>query len=680
MDIETARQQAADLREQITYHNYRYHVLDSPTISDAEYDALVDALRAVESDFPELVTPDSPTQRVGAAPSETFSKVIHPAPILSLDKATSAEELSAWQTRISRLLPGDTTQLAFVVEPKFDGLTVVLHYIEGQLILGATRGDGQIGEDVTANLRTIRSLPLHIPVSPNGPRPPANFVVRGEALMLLRDFATLNERLIESGEAPFANPRNAAAGSLRQLDPHITAQRPLSFFAYAIVASSETVVSTQQETISYLKALGFPVADDVTCWYKTLEEVATYCEEMTARRNSLPYEADGLVIKIDDLKTQDALGVVGGRPRGAIAFKFPPQEATTVLRDVEFSVGRTGVITPTALLDPVPIAGVTVSRASLHNFDFVAERDIRLGDRVLIHRAGDVIPYVVGPITDVRDGRERPIAAPVACPSCGEPVSHAEGEVAYFCLNTACPAQRVEKLQYFARVLDIVGLGSSTATQLVQQGLIVDPGDLYTLTKSQLMTLEGFADKKADNLLEAIAGSKSRSLPRIITALGIRGIGITVAETLVETFPSLEALAVGTGDAIAAIPGLGPVRASSIHAWFERPGNQELLRKLKVAGVQLVAERQAANDAEGPLTGLSFVITGALSRPRDEIAAWITSLGGTVTGSVSRKTDYLVIGADPGGAKFSKAQQLGIPTVDEAGLQQLAHSAPANKA
>ncbi|MDX9954702.1 MAG: NAD-dependent DNA ligase LigA [Anaerolineae bacterium] len=673
MDLNTARQQAQDLREQLAYHNYRYHVLDSPVISDAEYDALMDALRAIEAAFPELVTADSPTRRVGAAPAEAFTKVTHPAPILSLDKATSAEELHAWQTRIAKLLPEDTPPLAYVVEPKFDGLTVVLHYTGGQLTLGATRGDGQIGEDVTTNLRTIRSLPLRIPLSADGPHPPANLVVRGEALMLLKDFEALNERLTEAGEAPFANPRNAAAGSLRQLDSRITAQRPLSFFAYAIVgADLVSAPATQQETIAALKAYGFPVAEDVIRRFETLAEVVAYCQEMTARRNSLPYEADGLVIKIDDLTVQQALGIVGGRPRGAVAFKFPPQEATTLLRDVEFSVGRTGVITPTALLDPVPIAGVTVSRASLHNFDFIAERDIRLGDRVLVHRAGDVIPYVVGPIADIRTGAEQPITPPVTCPSCGEPVAHTAGEVAYFCLNSACPAQRGEKLLYFAHVLDIVGLGSSTAAQLVQQGNIVDPGDLYSLSRSELLALEGFAGKKADNLLEAIAASKERPLPRLLAALGIRGVGNTVAETLVAAFPTLDALANASEAALAAIPGLGPVRAASIRAWFERPGNRELLHKLKAAGVRLEAETQATPPEVGPLSGLSFVITGTLSQPRDDIAAWITSLGGAVGASVTKKTNYLVTGADPGGTKFNKAQQLGIAMLDEAGLRQLA--------
>lgn len=675
MDLETARLKAAQLREQITDHNYRYHVLDHPIISDAEYDALMDALRALEAQFPELVTPDSPTQRVGAPPAEGFVKVTHPAPILSLDKATSSAELFAWHARIIKLLPENAPPLAYVVEPKFDGLTVVLHYIEGVLTLGATRGDGLVGEDITANLRTIKTLPLRLPATPTGPRPPSRLVVRGEALLLLKDFERLNRRLIEAGEAPFANPRNAAAGSLRQLDSRITAQRPLTLFAYAIVAADGPVPPTQAETIAYLQALGFLVAEDVIRRFETLEDVTAYCVEMTARRNALPYEADGLVIKIDDLATQEALGVVGGRPRGAIAFKFPPQEATTRLREVEFSVGRTGVITPTALLEPVPIAGVTVSRASLHNFDFIAERDIRLGDRVLVHRAGDVIPYVVGPIVEVRDGSETPITPPQTCPACGAPVSHLEGEVAYLCVNGACPAQRVEKLLYFARVLDIVGLGESTAEQLVARGLITDPGDLYHLTKEELLTLEGFGDKKAENLLDAIAASKERPLSRLIAALGIRGVGLSVAELLTGVFPSLEALRTATEAELAAIPGLGPIKAASIRAWFENPGNQQWLEKLKRAGVQLSTAPQTAPPRAGALSGLSFVITGTLSRPREEIAAWIEALGGKVMGSVSKKTSYLIVGADPGGNKLTKAQQLGIPMLDEVGLRELVQQA-----
>lgn len=671
MDQERADQRAAELRETLSYHSYRYYVLGRPVVSDGEYDTLMDELRTIEAQFPELITPDSPTQRVGAEPAEGFVKVEHPAPILSLDKATSREELHAWHTRISKLLPLDAPPLTYTVEPKFDGITVVLHYHKGVLVLGATRGNGQVGEDITANLRTVRALPLRLPAVPEGPEPPATLVVRGEALILLEDFERLNERLIEAGESPFANPRNAVAGSLRQLDPEITAERPIFLYAYQIVVADEPLPQSQWEAVQYLKALGFAVADDVNRHFEDLEAVADYCAEMTERRNTLPYEADGLVVKINDLDTQTALGVVGGRPRGAVAYKFPPQEATTRLREIAFTVGRTGVITPGALLEPVPIGGVTVSRASLHNFDLVRERDIRVGDRVIVHRAGDVIPYVVGPITDVRDGNERPIEPPEVCPSCGEPVAHEESEVAYLCINSACPEQRVQRLTYFAHVMDVEGLGERTAIQLVEADYIEDPADLYRLTKEELLTLEGFADKKADNLLASIESSKERPLAHSLAALGIRGVGRTVAETLVAAFPSLDTLAQVSEEALAEVEGIGPITAGNIGAWFERPRNRQMVEKLREAGVHLEAEQRTAPTPAGPLTGMTFVITGTLTRPRSEVQAWIEAQGGRVTGSVSGKTNYLLIGEAPGGSKFRKAQQLEVPMITEEELTAL---------
>ncbi len=672
MDLETAREQAATLREQIRSHNYRYYVLNRPVVSDAEYDALMDELRALEQQFPELVTPDSPTQRVGAEPAEGFTKVAHPAPILSLDKATRREELFAWHTRIAKLLPLDAPPLRYTVEPKFDGITVVLHYHDGLFTLGATRGDGQVGEEITANLRTVRALPLRLPLAEEGPQPPSTLVVRGEALILLDDFEALNARLLEAGEQPFANPRNAVAGSLRQLDSTVTAQRPIFIYAYQIVTAAGPVPTHQTEVLEYLKALGFAVTDDVNRTFDKLEEVADYCESVTEQRYTLPYEADGLVIKIDDLETQAALGVVGGRPRGAIAYKFPPQEATTTLEEVIFNVGRTGVITPGALLAPVPIAGVTVSRASLHNFDFVRERDICVGDRVIVRRAGDVIPYVVGPIVDARTGQERPIEPPERCPSCGEPVSHDEDEVDYYCLNATCPEQRVQHLIYFAHVLDVEGLGERTALQLVEAGLIEDPADLYSLEKAHLLTLEGFADKKAENLLEAIERSKERPFARVLAALGIRGVGGTVAELLVTAFPTLKALRGASEEALAAVEGIGPITAARVREWFARPPNQQLVEKLRAAGVRLEAASRELPDSGGPLEGLTFVITGTLSRPRSEIQRWIEARGGKVTGSVSSNTDYLVVGENPGGSKYRKAQQLSTPQLDEEALQALA--------
>ncbi len=672
----TAR--AKELRQALNAHNYRYYVLNRPTISDGEYDALMDELRRLESTYPGLQTPDSPTQRVGSEPSEGFVKVTHPAPILSLDKATNRDEIFAWHTRIRKLLPDDSPDFNYVVEPKFDGLTVVLHYQNGLLTLGATRGNGQIGEDITGNLRTITTLPLRIPVhaatDPAVEIPPT-LVIRGEVLILLQDFAALNERLIEAGEDPFANPRNAAAGSLRQLDPRITAERPLFLYAYSIVTADGPIPETQWDTLQYLKALGFPIAEDVIRRFASLDKVAAYCAAMDQKRDTLPYEADGLVIKIDDLATWDTLGAVGGRPRGAVAYKVPPQEATTRLQDVEFSVGRTGIITPTALLDPVPIAGVTVSRATLHNFDFIQERDIRVGDRVLIHRAGDVIPYVVGPIKEQRTGQEHPIAPPENCPSCGDPVIHPEGEVAYMCINAACPAQLVQRLTYFTHVLDIEGLGERTATQLVAQALVKDPADLYYLKKEALLALEGFADKKAENLLNAIAASKTQPFGRVLAALGMRGIGGTVAHLLATAFPALDALAEASEEAIAEVEGIGPITAQNLKTWFERRHNRAMVEKLRAAGLRLTADIAASEPAgDAPLASMTFVITGTLSQPRSKIKAWIQSQGGKVTGSVSQKTDYLVIGENPGGTKYNRAQALEIPTLDEASLYELANS------
>ncbi len=661
---------AEKLREEINYHNRRYHTLDSPVISDAQFDALVDELRTIEQAHPDLITPDSPTQRVGGAPAEGFEKIAHPAPILSLDKASSRAELFAWHTRISKLLPADAPPLTYTVEPKFDGLTVVLHYRQGRLVLGATRGDGQIGEDITANLRTIKTLPLRIPVDPDGPQPPPYLVVRGEVLILLKDFDALNARLAEAGEAPFANPRNASAGSLRQLDPAITARRPLHLFAYNIVTADGPIPETQQGTLNYLCALGFSLPDEIG-FFDNLDAVADYCEQMHAQRNTLAYEADGLVIKIDDLATQVALGVVGGRPRGAVAYKFPAQEATTTLVNVEFPVGRTGVITPTAVLKPVPIAGVTVGRASLHNFDFIAERDIRIGDRVLVKRAGDVIPYVAGPIVDARDGSERPIEPPTTCSACSDPIVHPEGEIAYYCINAACPAQLVQKLTYFTHVLDIEGLGERTAVQLVEQHLVTDPADLYTLTKEALLTLEGFADKKADNLLAAIAQATDRPLDRVLAALGIRGVGGTVAGVLTSAFPSLDALASADAENIAAVEGIGPITAQNILTWFAHEHNRAMVEKLRQAGLKLATENKAVVADGQPLAGLTFVITGTLSRPRDDIAAWIEAQGGKVAGAVSQKTSYLVVGEDPGGSKYNRAQALNTPVLTEEQLYTL---------
>ncbi|TFG73495.1 MAG: NAD-dependent DNA ligase LigA [Anaerolineales bacterium] len=671
VDFVRIRLRAEALRGLIHYHDYRYFVLDNPEISDGQYDVLVRELLAIENQYPELITSDSPTQRVGGRPADGFQKVTHPAPILSLDKVTNRDEIYAWYKRISKLLPDESEPKDFTIEPKFDGLTVVLHYQNGDFILGATRGDGQVGEDITANLRTVRTLPLHIPVNPDGPQPPTYFVVRGEVLILLTDFDTLNNRLLAAGEPLFANPRNAAAGSLRQLDPTITAQRPLHLYIYSVVTGEGSLPGTQRERLAMLKNLGFPVAEE-TVFVEGLDEAADYCESMHTQRNNLPYEADGLVIKIDNLEISEALGVVGGRPRGAVAYKFPAQEAITKVLGVEFSIGRTGVVTPTAILDPVVIAGVTVGRASLHNFDFIKERDIRTGDSVIVKRAGDVIPYVTGPIINLRNGNESVINPPDKCPSCGDNIVQEQGEIAFYCVNASCPAQLVQRLIYFAHILDIEGLGDRTAELLVENKLVSDPADLFTLQKTSLLKLEGFADKKADNLLEALSLAKTQPFTRLLAALGIRGVGETVAQLLAQYYPSLEELMTVDPDSMQAIEGIGPVTAHSIYSWFHHQHNQRMVWKLRNAGMQLIATKP---DQEGQnltsLSELTFVITGTLSRSRDDYKAMIESYGGKVVNTVSKNTSYLIVGEDPGASKLSKAQALNIQILDEKSLNEL---------
>ncbi len=684
----------AQLRREINYHNYRYYVLNDPTVSDAEYDALMDELRGLEAGHPELITPDSPTQRVGPQPAEGFAKVEHPAPILSLDKASSGEEIHAWWERVSKFVPPDVLVLseaegpppAWVVEPKLDGLTVVLHYEDGLFVLGATRGDGYVGEDVTTNLRTVRTLPLRIPVTSSPTLPhshtpvPSRLVVRGEAIMLIEDFEALNRRQAETGEKIFANPRNATAGSLRQLDPRITATRPISLLCYAVVEADGPVPRTQWETLAYLRELGFPVSDHVAR-FEALDEVVAYCEGWIGKRDTAPYELDGLVIKVDDLATRAALGVVGRAPRGAVAFKFPGREATTRVLDIAVNVGRTGALTPFAHLEPVQLGGVTIRKATLHNFEDLERKDIRIGDRVVIKRAGDVIPYIVGPVVAARTGAEKVYRAPEVCPSCGEPVVSPEGEVATTCVNVACPEQRVRRVGYFAAVMDVEGLGERTASLLVEHGLVQDGADLYYLQREALLELEGFAEKSADNLLAAIRASKERPLAQVVAALGMRGIGGAVAQLLAENYRSLDELSAATRESLEAIEGLGPHTAGAVVEWFASPRNREFVAKLRQAGVKLgrgavTAPRDAVPTPRGavaaPLAGLTFVITGTLpTMSREQATRLVEQHGGRVTGSVSSKTDYLVVGESPGGTKYRKAQQLDVPVVDEARLLEM---------
>ncbi len=667
-----AEKRIALLRDEIRQHDYRYYVLAEPTISDLEYDKLYKELKDLEAQFPDLVTPDSPTQRVGSDLAEDLPKVRHVGPILSLGNAFSADDIRAWRERIGRLLP-ENARLDYVVEPKFDGLSVVLTYRNGVLVQAATRGNGLVGDDVTPNIRTVRTVPLRIPVAPDGPEPPETLVVRGEVLFLKRDFAALNEKQEAEGLPTFVNARNTASGALKQKDARITASRALTAYIYGLVASQGRVPTTQWDLLHWLRELGFLTADGVIRHFDDLEAVIEYVLSFEERRPSLPYEVDGLVIKINDLATARDLGVVGKDPRGAIAYKFPEERATTKLIGVTHNVGRTGVLTPGAVLDPVFVSGVTVKQASLHNYDLIRAKDIRVGDTVIVKRSGEVIPYVVGPVLEDRTGDEVPIEPPVTCPVCGSPVERDEGEVAYYCSNPACPERLARNIEYFVSrgAMDIEGLGERTVRQLLVEGIIRDEADIFTLTAEDLQGLEGFGDKKIENLLRSIQGAKDRPLDRLVSALGIRGVGTTVAEELVRHFPSIDALMAASQDDIERIEGMGPSKASAIVQWFQAPFNQRLIEKLRQAGVRLHAEPSEQRLLSEALAGKTFVITGTLpTLKRNEAQSLIEQHGGKVTGSVSRKTSYVVVGEEPG-SKLDKARELGVPLLDEAGLLAL---------
>ncbi len=569
-----------------------------------EFDRLMQRLKAIEMAHPEWVTPDSPSQRVAGKPSERFSKVRHPTAILSLANCFGVNELRAWVERLVRL--DEKVRTAdFVVEPKIDGLTVVLTYRDGVFVQGATRGDGVVGEDITSNLRTLKALPLRIPVDSDGPRPPATLVVRGEAFMFIKDFEALNQRLLEAGERTYLNPRNTSAGSLRQLDPALTATRPLTLYTYAIVDANGPIPQTQWELLTYLKALGLPVAPE-SSYNPDLDAVLATVETWRERRDELPFEADGIVIKLNDFRLAAELGFVGKDPRGAMAFKFPAREVTTRLKDIGVNVGRTGVLTPFAILEPVEIGGVVVKQATLHNFDYIAEKDIRIGDRVLVKRAGEVIPYVIGPVVDLRSGSEIPYVPPQTCPTCGEPVEHLEGEVAWYCVNLACPAQLVRNLEHFVSrgTMDIVGLGIKIVEQLVEAGLVKSPADLYSLKREDLLALEGFAEKKVDNLLQSIDASRSQPLARLISALGIHGVGEVMAADLARVFNNLESLSKASVEDLMAMEGVGPNTAQALVDWFARPANQEFIYRLRAAGVWPESRPdEAAGEGEQPLAG-----------------------------------------------------------------------------
>ena len=655
-----SHQDYEELKKTTSYHNFRYHVLDDPVISDAKFDQMLLKLREMEEENPEWITKDSPTLRSGAPPAEQFRKVPHPAPILSLSNAFSEDDIIAWHERIQKL-DERVSRTDFVIEPKIDGLTVVLHYENGIFTLGATRGNGEVGEDITENVRTIRSVPLRVPVASDSEAVPDALVVRAEAFITKADFAGLNLELEEMGEKTYQNPRNTAAGSLRQLDSSLVAQKPLTILAYAIVGDNP--MKTQWETLDYLRKLGFPVAKEAQkCG--TIDEVVQKLAEWQENREEIPFEVDGVVIKINDLSLAESLGHAGKDPRGMVAYKFPAEEVATDLNGIGVNVGRTGVLTPYAVLKPVKIGGVVIKQATLHNFDYIKEKDIRIGDRVLVKRAGDVIPYVIGPIEELRTDEEKVYQPPNECPVCGQPVENFEGEVAWYCVNNSCPAQIIRNIEHFVSrsAMDIVGLGTKIVEQLVNEGLIDDVTDLYQLNKEQLLELEGFAEKKAENLILAIKLSKEKQLSRLINALGIRGIGEAAAQDLTGRYKDLDEIGAADVEELQFIEGFGPNIARTVVDWFDNPKNQKVLQKLKHAGVW-----PKAKESEGEITqslkGLKFVVTGTISgHTRDEVNELITSHGGKVTGSVSSATNYMVLGENPG-SKLDLAKELNIPTI-----------------
>ncbi len=670
-------QRAATLRQALNYHGYLYHVLDAPQISDAEYDALLNELRRLEAEHPELQTPDSPTQRVGGWVADRFVKVRHPQPMLSLSNTFNAGELRAWRERTLRLLPPAVAQtLTYVVEPKIDGLTVVLHYDNGRFALGATRGDGLEGEDITANLRTVRGLPLTIPVAGAQPAP-ARLVVRGEAYVNVADFQRFNELSAAQEGRTYANPRNFAAGSLRQLDSAISGQRPLRLWAYQVVAlDGAPTLTTQWDALTYLRDLGFPVIalGEQIRLFDDFDPLVDYVLAWEERRQALPFETDGLVIKINQIAVHEELGFVGKEPRWATAYKYPAREVITRVLDIQVNVGRTGSINPFAVLEPVAVGGVIVRNATLHNADYIAELDLRIGDRVAIKRAGEVIPQVLRSLPELRDGSERVWTMPEKCPVCGEPIQRTVGEVAFYCVNSACPAQLVRGIEHFVSrgAMDIEGFGIRQAELFVQLEFITDLAGIYYLheRKAELLALEGFGEKKVANLLSAIEASKARPFGRLLNALGIHGVGAVGAEALASHFGRIEALLTATTDDLSQISGVGLVLANSIVDWFSHAPNQRLIERLRAAGVRLAAETPAAAGPQ-PLLGLTFVITGTLEgMSREEAKALIEAHGGKVTDAISKKTSYLLLGANPG-SKATKAASLGVPNVSLDELQRL---------
>ncbi len=661
-DITNVRQRIEELRGLINYHNYRYYVLDSPEISDAEYDELMRELKQLESEHPELITLDSPTQRIGAPPVEEFGVVEHPEPLLSLSNAFSYGELAAWHKRVSNLLGGRSFDL--VCEPKIDGLAVALTYVDGLLVTGATRGDGYRGENITQNLRTVRSIPLSVPKEA-----PPRFEVRGEVYLPKAGFKKLNEERAKEGLPLFANPRNAAAGSVRQLDSSVTAKRPLDIFIYGLgPVEGKAVPDTHWGIMEYLKSLGFKVNPNIAL-YHTVDEVEECHQNWVEKRNDLPYEADGMVVKVNPIAFQRELGTVAHEPRWAIAYKFPAIQGTTRLVDIGVNVGRTGSLNPYAILEPVQVGGVVISQAALHNEEDIHRKDIRIGDVVVVQRAGEVIPEIVGPVKSRRTGEEKIFVMPSRCPVCGSEVIKPEGEAMHRCTNAACPSQALERIKHFVSrgTMDIDGVGEKLCQALFEAGLVKDVADLYYLTKEQLLGLERMADKSVSNVLNSIEGSKNRPLSRIIFALGILHVGEEYAELLAENFSSIGDLAKASQEDLLSLPSIGPKIADSIVAFFRQERNRQIIEKLRKAAVRLEREKvEEAKPEELPLAGLEFVLTGKLeSFTRPEAEAKIKALEGKTVSDVTKKTSYLVVGVDPG-SKLAKAQKLGIKTLSEA--------------
>ncbi len=660
------RAELDELRRVINHHNRLYHTEDRPEISDAEYDRLFDRLLEIEKQHPELVAPDSPSQRVGASPSKSFEPVPHRVSMLSLQKVTSAEAFAEFDRRVRETLEFED-EIEYVTEPKLDGLAVELVYEKGLFVLGSTRGDGQTGENITPNLRTIRNIPLRLSDDLAGRFP--TLELRGEVIIRRSAFERLNRSLAERELPPMANPRNAAAGSLRQLDSTVTASRPLVFYAYGVSESRPGGIERHSEIMALLQSEGFLV-NELLATRKGQQDVEQAFLALEKARPKLDYEIDGMVIKVNRFDQQEILGQISRAPRWAIAWKFAAETADTIVEKVEFSVGRTGAVTPVAVLQPVRVAGVTVTHASLHNEDQLLQLDIHEGDTVTVRRAGDVIPEVVAVDPARRPKKARPVSFPTACPSCGLPIERSEGEAAYRCLNSSCPAQLEGHLFHFSSKggFDIDGLGEKLARQLIDAGLVHNPADLFFLTKDQLLPLDLMADKKAQNLLDGIARSRATALPRLIYALGIFGVGESAAVLLAEHFGSFDKLREAPDEELEGIDGIGPTLAANIRAFFGNEGNRDMINRMRRGGVAF--PEYQGQSSSGSLTGKTFVITGTLSQPRSYLKKLIEDNGGKVTGTVSAKTDYLVCGEDPG-SKLARAKKLDVEVIDEDTLVSL---------